>query len=140
VARRGPPTPGQGIGRAGIGQAGGLSSRNTNPARSAKRPWMRLRGVKPFVRGSLRGFAPVQPPIHVVVDDYPLLIGKKDVLANPSASPVIAREGRHPKLDGKAQYAAIIQWRDHRPAYRSSAGIVELGQRHRPDKVAVEVS
>jgi hypothetical protein len=166
VATRGPPAPGQGTGRTGTRQAGGLSCRNigcrttlqpefiadlsrakgtdwgerpgANPARCAEQPWMRLLGFKPFVKGSMRGFATVQLPIGLVVEDCPQI--SKNELAAPAASPIIEREGGHSKLDGKVQYATIIQWRDRRPADRFSSDILELVQRHCPDKAAAEVS
>lgn len=94
---------------------------------------MRLVGFKPLTKGALRGFATVQLSIGLTIEDCPVLTTGGRVWAALPGKPVLDREGRQAKPDGKPQYAAILKWRDRELADRWSAAVVELVRERHPE-------
>lgn len=95
------------------------------------RPKMRLISFKPLVKGALRGFAGIELPIGLVIEDCPVLVGRDGAWATLPSKPVLDREGRQTKSGGKPQYAAILKWRDRALSDRFSQAVVELVRQHR---------
>jgi hypothetical protein len=87
---------------------------------------MRLISFKPIIKGSLRGFATVELPIGLVIEECPVLVGLHGAWAALPSKPVLDREGRQAKPDGKPQYAAIMKWRDRELQNRFSQAVVDL--------------
>ncbi len=102
-------------------------------AAGADHPRMRLVSFKPLTKGALRGFATVQLPIGLTIEDCPVLVGTNGPWATLPGKPVIGRDGRQVNVGGKSQYAAILKWRDRELADRWSAAVVELVRQHHPD-------
>jgi hypothetical protein len=51
----------------------------------------------------------------------------------PRKKPVLDRDGRQVKPDGKPQYAAVLKWRDRDLNDRFSTAVVELVRQDYPD-------
>jgi DNA-binding cell septation regulator SpoVG len=93
---------------------------------------MRLLSFKPMVKGALRGFATVQLPIGLTIEDCPVLVGRNGAWAALPSRPVLDGEGRQAKPDGKAQFASILKWRDRDLQDRFSQAVVDLVRQHHP--------
>ena len=98
-----------------------------------ERPQMRLISFKPLVKGSLRGFATIELPIGLVIEDCPVLVGGNGAWAALPSKPVLDREGRQARPDGKPQYAALLKWRDRELQDRWSAALIELLRQQHPE-------
>ena len=103
------------------------------PARQPARPRMRLVSWKAVLKGSLRGFATVELPIGLKLIDCPVLVGPNGPWARLPYKPVLDREGKHAKPDGKPQFAAVLEWRNRGLADRFSAAVVALVHAAHPD-------
>lgn len=83
---------------------------------------LRLISWKAVAKDSLRGFATVELPNGLVLNDLPVLIGSNGrAWATLPSRPVLDREGQQ-KLDinGKRQYAPIAEWKNRDMADRFS--------------------
>ena len=81
--------------------------------RSDRPPRTRLLAWKRLAKGSMRGFTAIELPIGLRINDCPILVGPNGAWANLPSRPVLDREGRHVKPDGrKGQYAPALEWRD----------------------------
>ena len=107
-------------------QAVGFGDKPSAPSR------MRLISFRSFVKGSLRGFATVQLPIGLTIEDCPVFVGRNSAWAALPAKPVLDRDGRQVKPDGKPQYAAVLKWRDRDLNDRFSTAVVELVRQDYP--------
>src|SRR3954471_13692535 len=91
---------------------------SANPARiradfqDPSQSQMSLRAFKPLVKNSLRGFASVELSIGLVLTHVPVLVSHGKAWAALPSKPVLDREGRQAEVDGKRQYAPILEWRD----------------------------
>ena len=95
---------------------------------------MRLVNFRPLVKGALRGFATVQLPIGLTINDVPVLSSHGKVWASLPAKPQIDSEGRQKRdANGKPAYIAILQWRDRDLADRFSQAVVELVRAAHPE-------
>jgi hypothetical protein len=122
---------------AGFGfSLGGGNEAFLNQTRSIDKPHMRLISFKPLIKGALRGFAHIELPIGLRIADCPVLISHGKAWAPPPSKPVLDREGRHVEVNGKKQYAPILEWRDRDLADRFSAAVVELVREAHPDGLA----
>jgi hypothetical protein len=86
---------------------------------------MRLLSWRPFVKGSLRGFATVQLPIGLKIDEVPVFVGDKGGWANLPGKPILDADGRH-KIDANSKpvHAALAEWRNHELADGFSHAVV----------------
>jgi hypothetical protein len=87
---------------------------------------MRLRKWRSLVRNTLRGFADVELPCGLQVDDIAVHVRGGRAWASLSARPMLNAAGRLIVPEGKPQYATILRWRNHALGGRFSAAIVEL--------------
>lgn len=95
---------------------------------------MRLVAFRPFVKGSLRGFASVELPIGLTIEDCPVLVSGERAWANLPGKPMIDRDGRQVvNGNGKAQYAAVLKWRSRNLSDRFGAAVVELVRATHPE-------
>ena len=117
-----------------------VTAESAATGRISEKSQMRLIGFKPLVKGSLRGFATVQLPIGLTIEDCPVLVGRNGAWAALPAKPVLDREGRQVKPDGKPQYVAILKWRDRDLSDRFSAAVVDLVRQHHPDALDERVA
>ena len=89
-------------------------------------PKMRLISWKSLVKNSLRGFATIELPIGLKIVDCPVLVSNGKTWASLPTKPVLDRDGKHVKPDGKPQYSAILEWKSRDLADRFSQAVVEL--------------
>ena len=95
---------------------------------------MRLISFKPLTKGSLRGFANVELPNGLRITDCPVLVsGNGKAWATLPSKPVLDRDGRHAKPDGKPQYAAILEWKTRDLSDGFSTAVIELIRAKHPD-------
>jgi hypothetical protein len=121
------PPPGQAELRAGAKLWG------SKPAGAPTKPGMRLISWKPLVKNSLRGFATVELPIGLKIIDCPVLVGPNGAWATLPSRPVLDRDGKHSKPDGKPQYSTVVEWKSRDLSERFSQTIVELVRQAHPD-------
>jgi hypothetical protein len=90
-------------------------------------PATRLLDFRPMRKGKLVGFARVELPIGLRINDIPIILGKNGPFAGLPARPMLDHEGR-PKIDirGKPQYVAFLEWRDRDLSRRFSDVVVGL--------------
>jgi hypothetical protein len=100
------------------------------------RPRMRLLSFKPMVKGALRGFSTVELPIGLKLIDCPIFVGTSGASATLPSKPVVSRDGKRCRPDGRPQFAAILEWRDRQLSDRFSAAVVELVRAAHPDAFA----
>lgn len=99
---------------------------------AAPRRRMKLVAWRAMKTGRLRGFATVELPIGLRLIDCPVFLGSNGPWASPPSKPVLDRDGKQVKLDGKGQYTAIMEWRDRGLADRFSEALVRLVQQADP--------
>ena len=68
-----------------------------------------------------------------MIEDCPVPIGNNGAWAELPSKPVLDREGRRAKPDGKPRYSAIMKWRDRELQDRVSQAVIELVRAARPD-------
>jgi hypothetical protein len=101
---------------------------------TANKPRMRLLSWRPFVKGSLRGFATVQLPIGLKIDEVPVFVGDKGGWANLPGKPILDADGRHKiDADSKPVHAALAEWRNHELADGFSHAVVAAVRQAHPD-------
>ena len=94
---------------------------------------LRLVAWRPLRKGSLRGFATIRLPIGLTIRDCPVLVGRNGAWATLPGKPQIDAEGRQKKdVNGKALYAAVLEWEDRALNDRFSAAVVSAVRRHYP--------
>lgn len=104
---------------------------------SRPQPNTRLVTWKPLTKGALRGFATVELPIGLKLIDCPVLAGPNGAWATLPSKPVLDSDGKHVKPGGKAQYTAMMQWRDRELADHFSQTVVALVRKAHPDAFGV---
>jgi len=77
------------------------------------------KGVRP-------GFATVELPIGLKLIECPVIIGPKRPRASLPSKPVLDREVKHARPDGKPQFAPVLEWRDRALSDRFSTAVVAL--------------
>jgi hypothetical protein len=100
------------------------------------RPGMRLEKWTPHRKNALRGFADVRLPNGLVIYSCPVLFSRGQAWATFPGKPQIGRDGLPIKIDGKPQYAKVIEWRDRTTADRFSERVVELVRKRDPSAFA----
>jgi hypothetical protein len=100
---------------------------------SRPQPRTRLVAWKPVTKGALRGFATVELPIGLKLIDCPVLVGPNGAWATLPSKPVLDSDGKQLKPGGKAQYTAIMQWRDRDLTDRFSQAVVALVRKAHPE-------
>jgi hypothetical protein len=99
---------------------------------------MRLLSWKPLVKNSLRGFATIQLSIGLKLVDCPVLVTNGKAWAGLPSKPVLDRDGKHAKPDGKPQYSAVVEWKSWDLSERFSQAVVELVRAEHPDDLGGE--
>jgi hypothetical protein len=94
---------------------------------------MTLRRWRPLQRATLRGFADVELPNGLQIDDIAAHVRDGRAWASLPARPMLDQDGRHVIRDGKPQYAPILRWRTRDLADRFSTAVVELVRRAHPN-------
>jgi hypothetical protein len=97
---------------------------------------MRLVSWKPIAKGSLRGFATVELPIGLRLIECPVFVGSNGPWASLPSKPVLDREGKQVKPNGKPQFATVLEWRDRALNDRFSESVIELVRAAHPDALA----
>jgi hypothetical protein len=94
---------------------------------------IRLVSWKSLIKGSLRGFATVELPIGLKLVDCPVLVSNGKAWAGLPSKPVLDRDGKHAKPDGKPQYSTILEWKSRDLSERFSQAVVALVRAAHPD-------
>ena len=102
----------------------------------AEQKRMRLVSFKPLVKGALRGFANVELPNGLQIDNCAVCISNGKAWASLPSRPQLDRDGRHIEKDGKKQYAALLRWPDRDSADRWSDAAVELVRAAHPEALS----
>jgi hypothetical protein len=89
-------------------------------------PKMRLISWKSLVKNSLRGFATIELPIGLKIVNCPVLVSNGRAWTSLPTKPVLDRDGKHVKPDGKPQYSAILEWKSRDLADRFSQAVAKL--------------
>jgi hypothetical protein len=95
---------------------------------------MVLRRWRPTHRATLRGFADIELPSGLQIDDVAVHVWAGRAWASLPARPIV-EDGRHVICDRKPQYATIIRWGTRDLADRFSAAVVELLGRTHPEEL-----
>ncbi|MGH7194444.1 MAG: hypothetical protein ACREJM_13065 [Candidatus Saccharimonadales bacterium] len=94
---------------------------------------MRLVDWRPLIKGALKGFVSVELPVGLQILDCPVLTsGGKSWVSLP-AKPQLDRDGHPIVKNGKAQFSAILKWRDRALSDRWSDAVVALIRAAHPD-------
>jgi len=105
------------------------------------RPRMRLVSFKQLPNrngGALVGFANVELPSGLKINDCPVLISNGKAWAAFPAKPQIGQDGRQIVIDGKKQFTAILSWPDRATANRWSDAVVDLVRAKHPEAFDTE--
>jgi hypothetical protein len=98
---------------------------------------MVLRSFRPLLKGALRGFTTIELPIGLVIHDIPVLLGKNGPWATLPAEPQLSHDGRQKRdANGKAAYAAVLEWRSRELSDPFSWAVVDLVRREHPGALA----
>jgi hypothetical protein len=95
---------------------------------------IRLRGFRPLARGALIGFADLELPSGLALFECPIFRAKDGNawVALPS-KPVVDRNGKQQTdINGKRQFAPVLEWRSRELANQVSAAVVALIERAYP--------
>ncbi|MGC2522848.1 MAG: hypothetical protein WA417_09460 [Stellaceae bacterium] len=101
---------------------------------------MRLIPFKRMPTGALKGFATVELPVGLVLEECPVFVSGDRIWASLPSKPVISRDGRQSEVGGKRQYAPIARWRDRDLADHFSEAVVGLVRATNPNALDEEVS
>jgi hypothetical protein len=106
------------------------------PGTIAPRP-VTMTSPKQITNDSLRGFAKVKLPIGLKLIDCSILVGSNGPWTSLPSKPVLYREGRHIKLDGKPQFAPVLEWPSRDLADRFSAAVVAMVRAAHPEALGI---
>jgi hypothetical protein len=88
---------------------------------------MTLRAWRPVCRGSLHGFARIELPNGLWIDDVAVHVSGGRAWANLPARPMLGDDGVALRDDrGRIRYAPVLSWRDRAIAERWSDAVVAL--------------
>jgi hypothetical protein len=95
---------------------------------------MILWGWRPLRRRSLRGFARIEMPSGLRVDDVGVHVSGGRAWASLPARPMLGADGGALREEaGKIRYAPVLSWRDRATAYRWSDAVVALVRAAHPE-------
>ena len=97
------------------------------------KPRMQLLEWRAFRKNTLHGFAVIEMPSGLVVRDVSIHEKAGKWWASLPSRPVLDSDGRQIRNhSGKAQYAALLGWRDRDLSDRFSAAVVALVRAEHP--------
>jgi hypothetical protein len=80
------------------------------------------------------GFAKVELPSGLVINDCPILTGERGPWASPPSKPLIDRDGKVMRdASGKPRYGQIIEFASRETRDRWSDGVIEALRASRPE-------
>ncbi len=92
---------------------------------------------RPMPRNSLLGFAKVEFPYGLVINDVTILKGERGPWASPPSKPMVSRDGAVLKGDdGKLRYVAMIEFASKEIRTRWSSSVIEAMRAAHPDVFA----
>ena len=98
---------------------------------------MRLVSWRPLRQGGLLGFATVELPIGLHINECPVLNGAEGVWASLPAKPQLDREGRRRMgFDGKPVWQDVLAWRSRRLQQAFSDRVVALVREAHPEDLS----
>ena len=85
-------------------------------------------------KGSLLGFAKIELPSGMVLNDCTVLMGNNGPWASPPSKPMISKDGIAMKdAEGKQKYVPIVEFASKEVRERWSAGVVEAVRQAHPE-------
>jgi hypothetical protein len=104
------------------------------PPPAAQRPrTIVLVAWRPLVKGALRGFATVEPPIGLRLIDCPVCVSIGKAWVSLPAKTVLDRGGKQKiGADGKPAYALVAEWRSRWLSDRFSEVVLDALRRQHP--------
>jgi hypothetical protein len=95
---------------------------------------MRLMNWRPLRRGKLYGFASVELPIGLQINECPVLDGPEGVWATLPTRPELERDGSaRLGANGARVYQMLLEWRSRRLREAFSQRVVALVRQAYPD-------
>ncbi len=92
---------------------------------------------RPMPRNSLLGFAKVEFPSGLVINDVTILKGERGPWASPPSKPMVSRDGTVLKGDdGKIRYVPMIEFASKETRTRWSDSVIEAMRAAHPDVFA----
>jgi hypothetical protein len=101
---------------------------------------MRLVSFRAALKNTLRGFAVVELPNGLRILDIPVHAKGGKAWAGLPGRPVIDGSGRHHTVDGKRQYAKLLEWRSPELGDEFLRRVVDLVRAEHPDALQDESS
>ena len=98
---------------------------------------VQIRDWRPMRKGSLLGFAKVELPSGMILNDVTVLYGDRGAWASPPSKPMIDRDGIAMKdANGKLKYTPIIEFASKEIRERFSNAVVEALRAAHPEALA----
>jgi hypothetical protein len=94
---------------------------------------MRVISFRPLVRNTLRGFIEIELPSGLRVREISIHESHGKRWAGLPARPVLTADGRHSVLNGKKQYASLLEWKSRDLSDEFSRRIIQLVQERHPE-------
>lgn len=89
---------------------------------------------RPLLKGSLRGFAKVQLPSGMILNDVQLMHSSASWWASPPSRPMIGRDGTVLRdANGKIRYSPIVEFTSREIRDRWSSAIVDALRAAHPE-------
>ncbi len=87
---------------------------------------IQIRDFRPMRKGSLLGFAKVELPSGMVLNDVTIMSGERGPWASPPSKPMIGRDGTAmTDASGRTKYSPIVEFTSKEVRQRFSDGVVE---------------
>ena len=87
---------------------------------------IQIREWRPLRKGSLVGFAKVELPSGMILNDVTILSGDRGAWASPPSKPMIDRDGIAMKdANGKLKYSPVVEFASKEVRERFSNAVVE---------------
>ena len=85
-----------------------------------------IRDWRPLRKGSLLGFAKVELPSGMVLNDVTIMSGDRGPWASPPSKPMVGRDGTAmTDGNGKVKYSPIVEFTSKEVRQRFSDGVID---------------
>jgi hypothetical protein len=131
-----PRTPGAGITGAANSLGGDAQSPTVagSPPQALAAPRVRILDWRELRSNHLLGFAKIELPSGLVINDVCILAGERGPWASPPAKPQVDRDGNVVReSNGKLRYSPVIEFRDKETRNRWSDAVIEAVRTAHPD-------
>jgi DNA-binding cell septation regulator SpoVG len=95
---------------------------------------MQIRDWRPMRKGNLLGFAKVELPSGMILNDVTILAGDRGAWASPPSKPMIDRDGLAIKdANGKLKYSPLVEFASKEVRDRFSATVIDALRASHPE-------